>query len=202
MEGNKDTASTVKIESIEAENNRETKKGSVTVNDVRSMLKLTKDGNVKQTIANCRIILENDSMFKGAIRKNELSGRTDIVKETNWKRSTIAFDDTDFNYILLHMEENYNIFSEKNAKRAIIIVANDNSYHPIKEKLNSLKWDGIERIGKLLPRYLGAEECEYTYEATRIMLMGAISRVFNPGCQFEYMVCFVGGQGVGKSSFL
>lgn len=202
MEGNKDTASTVKIESIEAENNKETKKNSITVNNVRAMLKLTKDGNVKQTIANCRIVLENDSIFKGAIRKNELSGRTDIVKETNWKRSTIAFDDTDFNYILLHMEENYDIFSEKNAKRAISIVANDNSYHPIKEKLNSLKWDGMERIGKLLPRYLGAEECEYTYEATRIMLMGAISRVFNPGCKFEYMVCFVGGQGVGKSSFL
>ena len=203
MNESKRIASTVNTEKTEAKNiNDDASIDEINVDDVKAMLKVTKDGNVRQTIANCRIVLENDPLFKGAIRKNELSGRTDIVKETNWKRSTIAFDDTDFNYILLHMEENYDIVSEKNAKRAINIVANDNSYHPIRERLNSLKWDGIERVGKLLPRYLGADECEYTYEATRIMLMGAISRVFHPGCKFEYMVCLVGGQGVGKSSFL
>lgn len=203
MNESKGIASTVNTEKTEAKNiNDDASIDEINVDDVKAMLKVTKDGNVRQTIANCRIVLENDPLFKGAIRKNELSGRTDIVKETNWKRSTIAFDDTDFNYILLHMEENYDIVSEKNAKRAINIVANDNSYHPIRERLNSLKWDGIERVGKLLPRYLGAYECEYTYEATRIMLMGAISRVFHPGCKFEYMVCLVGGQGVGKSSFL
>ena len=32
--------------------------------------------------------------------------------------------------------------------------------------------------------------------------MGAVHRVYNPGCKFEYMVCLVGGQGAGKSSFL
>lgn len=203
MNESKGIVSTVNTEKTEAKNiNDDASIDEINVDDVKAMLKVTKDGNVRQTIANCRIVLENDPLFKGAIRKNELSGRTDIVKETNWKRSTIAFDDTDFNYILLHMEENYDIVSEKNAKRAINIVANDNSYHPIRERLNSLKWDGIERVGKLLPRYLGADECEYTYEATRIMLMGAISRVFHPGCKFEYMVCLVGGQGVGKSSFL
>ena len=34
------------------------------------------------------------------------------------------------------------------------------------------------------------------------MMMGAVQRVYNPGCKFEYMVCLVGGQGAGKSSFL
>ena len=35
----------------------------------------------------------------------------------------------------------------------------------------------------------------------KLFLMGAISRVFNPGCKFETMLCLVGGQGAGKSSF-
>ena len=32
-------------------------------------------------------------------------------------------------------------------------------------------------------------------------MLGAISRVFEPGCKFELMLCLVGGQGSGKSSF-
>lgn len=32
-------------------------------------------------------------------------------------------------------------------------------------------------------------------------MLGAISRAFTPGCKFEYMLCLVGGQGAGKSTF-
>ena len=41
----------------------------------------------------------------------------------------------------------------------------------------------------------------YTCEAMRLFLLGAISRAFRPGCKFEIMLCLVGGQGAGKSSF-
>ena len=33
-------------------------------------------------------------------------------------------------------------------------------------------------------------------------MLGAISRIFKPGCKFEYMLCLVGGQGAGKSTFI
>lgn len=52
-----------------------------------------------------------------------------------------------------------------------------------------------------MPRFLGAEEGEYTYQALRLFMLGAISRVFKPGCKFEVMLCLVGGQGAGKSTF-
>lgn len=71
----------------------------------------------------------------------------------------------------------------------------------IVDKLESLEWDGKERLRRLFPRYLGIPESDYTYEATRLMMMGAVHRVFYPGIKFEYMICLVGGQGVGKSSF-
>lgn len=32
-------------------------------------------------------------------------------------------------------------------------------------------------------------------------MLGAISRVFKPGSKFETMLCLVGGQGAGKSTF-
>ena len=39
------------------------------------------------------------------------------------------------------------------------------------------------------------------YEALKLFLLGAISRAFQPGCKFEIMLCLVGGQGAGKSTF-
>ena len=49
--------------------------------------------------------------------------------------------------------------------------------------------------------FLGADADDYTYEALKLFLMGAISRAFQPGCKFEIMLCLVGGQGAGKSTF-
>ncbi len=77
-------------------------------------------------------------MLKGAIRRNELSCKTDIVKEMDWRRRSKTFTDTDFNNIMLRMEKLYGITRDKNIKRAIDIVGNNNHYHPIIDKLESL----------------------------------------------------------------
>ena len=78
------------------------------------------------------------------------------------------------------------------------VIANENRYHPVCDFLNSLVWDGTERIRFCLHHFLGADTDDYTYEALRLFLLGAISRVFTPGCKFEIMLCLVGGQGSGK----
>ena len=51
---------------------------------------------------------------------------------------------------------------------AIRIVANENRYHPIRDYLNGLQWDGTERIAHVLRHFLGAAEDEYTCEAMKI----------------------------------
>ena len=169
---------------------------------IRDSLKKRSDGSPRQPIENVIEVLNNDPMLKDAIRRNELSCKTDIVKKMDWRRRSKTFTDTDFNNIMLRMEKFYGITRDKNIKRAIDIVGNNNHYHPIIDKLESLEWDGNSRLRYLLPRYLGTDESNYIFEATRIMMMGAVHRVYNPGCKFEYMVCLVGGQGAGKSSFL
>ena len=168
---------------------------------VRNGLAKNDDGKVRQTIENAMYVLNNDPMLKDSIKRNELSCKTDIVKDMDWRRRSKTFTDTDFNNIMLRMEKKYGIIRDKNIKRAIDIVGNNNHYHPIIDKLESLEWDGKERLRHLFPRYLGTPETDYTYEATRLMMMGAAHRVFYPGIKFEYMICLVGGQGVGKSSF-
>lgn len=184
-----------KSSNVEDKDNKE-------IEAIRDSLKKRPDGSPRQTIENVIEVLNNDPMLKDAIRRNELSCKTDIVKKMDWRRRSKTFTDTDFNNIMLRMEKFYGITRDKNIKRAIDIVGNNNHYHPIIDKLESLEWDGNSRLRYLLPRYLGTDESNYIFEATRIMMMGAVHRVYNPGCKFEYMVCLVGGQGAGKSSFL
>ena len=171
-----------------------------TVADVKEMLTKHSNGEIQRTIQNCITILQNDHLLADAIRLNLLSERIDIVKPVGWPRSGKTLHDTDMKYILRRMEK-YGISGEKKVESAIRIVANENRYHPIRDYLNGLQWDGTERIAHVLHHFLGAAEDEYTCEAMKIFLLGAIKRVFQPGCKFETMLCLVGGQGVGKSSF-
>ena len=139
--------------------------------------------------------------MKGAIRKNLLTERIDIVKPLGWYRDSPTLTDVDVKYLLLYFEENYGLTVEKKIIDAVAVIANENRYHPVCDFLNALQWDGTERIRFCLHRFLGSDTDDYTYEALKLFLLGAISRAFKPGCKFEVMLCLVGGQGAGKSSF-
>ena len=165
------------------------------------MLESTEKGSVRNSIRNCLTVFQNDPLLSGAIAKNLLTERVDIVKPIGYHRIGTAITDTDMNYLLLYLEETYGLTSEKKIAAAIGIVANENGYHPIRDYLNGLSWDGTERIRTCLHHFLGADSDPYTYEALRLFLLGAIHRAFCPGCKFEVMLCLVGGQGAGKSTF-
>lgn len=173
----------------------------MSVEEVRGSLDLTDNGAIKNTIKNCLTVFQNDPVLHGAIRFNLLTERIDIVKPLWWEKQTTTMNDTDFNYLMLYLEDKYGLTSETKIERAISIVADCDKYHPIRDYLNSLEWDGTERIRYALQHFLGADEDEYTYQALRLFMLGAISRVFKPGCKFEVMLCLVGGQGAGKSTF-
>lgn len=156
---------------------------------------------MKQCIRNVVTVFENDPKFKGAIRYNMMTDRNDIVKGLGWYRESTALTDSDIDHIMLYLEEHYSLTTEKKIKSAINVVAMENKYHPIREKLGSLVWDGKERIKDVLHHFLGADQNNYVYEAMKVLLLGAISRVYRPGTKFEYMLILVGGQGAGKSTF-
>lgn len=172
-----------------------------TIEEVRSSLEQSKKGKVYNTAANYKKVLQHDPMLKGAIRKNLMTERIDIVKPLGWYRDSTTLTDVDIKNLLLYFEENYGLTVEKKIEDMVKVVANENRYHPVCDFLNSLKWDGQERIRYCMKRFLGAQADDYTYEVLKLFLLGAISRAFKPGCKFEVMLCLVGGQGAGKSSF-
>jgi len=172
-----------------------------TTEEVKSLLELNEKQQVKNTMQNVYQVFMSDPMLYGAIGYNILTGRIDICKYLWWERTASAMNDTDFNYLMLYLENRYGLNNENRIRKALTVVAHQNQYHPICDYLNKLQWDGIERIPYALHHFLGAEVSEYTCEVMRLFLLGAIHRVFKPGCKFELMLCLVGGQGAGKSTF-
>jgi predicted P-loop ATPase len=75
-------------------------------------------------------------------------------------------------------------------------------YHPVKDYLSSLKWDGVKRVDTWLSRYGGADENEYTRAVGAIVLIAAVRRVMDPGCKFDEMLVLESDQGLLKSTAL
>lgn len=186
-------------ETDEKENLQKQSEEQLFDNIQRAGLSVGKQG-VKQTIGNCVAALVYDPRFKGNIKYNLFTRQIDIVGGTYWKRSDISISDNDFNNILLYLEQNYGLMNKDKIYSALDVVAHQNEYHPIRDSLESLKYQGEGYIENLFPKYLGVEKGEYCTEVTKIFMLGAIERVFNPGCKFDTMLCIVGGQGIGKST--
>lgn len=75
-----------------------------------------------------------------------------------------------------------------------------NQYDPIKEYLETLRWDGSPRIDNWLRAYLGADNTPLNRAFGRKTLLAAVRRVHQPGAKFDFMLVLEGSQGTGKSS--
>lgn len=162
---------------------------------------MSERGNPRQTIGNVVKILNEDPFLAGAIKWNEMSETIDIVRNLGWARDVDAICDTDTNNLILYMEKNYGISNGNTIEKAIDIVANNNRYHPVREILKTLKWDGVPRVENALTHFLGVEKTELTTTALKLFMFGAAARMFEPGIKFETSLCLVGDQGAGKSTF-
>jgi len=76
----------------------------------------------------------------------------------------------------------------------------DNPFHPIRQYLAALRWDGESRLGRWVTTYLGVEDTPLTAAIGRIMLIAAVRRVREPGVKFDTILVLEGEQGVGKST--
>ncbi|MBW4863045.1 MAG: virulence-associated E family protein [Paeniclostridium sp.] len=167
-------------------------------------LEVDKKGMYKASNKNIVAILENDRNLKGKIAYNLFSNRTMVKGDLPWRsasdkvRGDIWQDSDDAN-LRVYIDITYGIVAPYKINDGLAIIEKKNKYHPIIDYLNSNTWDKISRVDTLMIDYLGAEDCEYTRSITRKMLVAAVSRIFNPGIKFDYMLVLVGRQGIGKS---
>lgn len=168
-----------------------------------------KDGNIissvpYKTIDNYEIILDHDYRFVGKIKFDEFSRSTCLKGSVPWemKENYRPWNDYDDSALFACIQRDYLLSSKPYYFDAIANVSMRHKFHPVRELLDSLKWDGKEHIRHLLPDYLGVEDTEYTYQVFRLWMLGAVARVYQPGVKFDYVMILQGGQGIGKSTLL
>jgi putative DNA primase/helicase len=171
-------------------------------------LDLTKKGLIKPSLANISLVLENDPQLKGAIAYNDF--REELVRKagTPWCECKNPVNgepwrNEDDVQVKKFLEVNYKLSPQiARFTDAVSIAGYNNRFHPIKDYLESLKWDEKPRLDSLLTRYLGVVDNDYTSAVSRKILCAAVARIFEPGVKFDFVLILEGKQGKGKSTFI
>lgn len=198
----------------------------------KSLLDLNEEGVIKGTLHNLRLIVENDPWTAGVMAFNEFTqdvvqkakpgakkarrtGQPKPVLQltgSSWEmRDTVNGDfwteDKD-NAIRAVIESpktqgGYGIkVPDRDLRAAIDIVGRKNAFHPVRNYLSGLKWDGAPRVELLFIDYMGSPDDPYTRAVARLMMTAAVARVFEPGIKFDFAIILQGLQGKRKSTFI
>ena len=115
----------------------------------------------------------------------------------------VVLDDRIMSHLRLDADRRFKFLARKDFWYDVVAdIALRNAYHPVRDYLSGLKWDGEGRIDEWLVRFCGVEDSEYVRAVSRIVLMAAVRRVRRPGVKFDEMLVLEGAQGLGKSQVL
>ncbi len=146
----------------------------------------------------------------GALALNEMSGQIEVRRALPTIAASAArpagrgVDDTDAILLTEWMQMEGHWFNLKTTlvQEGIVAAAVENRFHPVRDYLDSLVWDGKFRVGGWLATYLGARREPYENTVGMMWLVSAVARIYQPGCQCDYMPVLEGPQGAGKSTAL
>ncbi len=164
---------------------------TIPLNAWKGRLSSSKQG-YKKNITNLMLCLKGIRELGNTIRWNEFSGRIE------WNGSPL--EDHQLIDIRLILEANEYEPADKDLLPAVIRHARENAYHPVRDYLRAVKWDGTPRIDHWLTNCLGAANTEFIRTIARKTLVAAVARAFKPGCKADTMLVLEGPQGLKKSS--
>ena len=165
-------------------------------------LEYSKSGKLQCTIGNIILILENDPALRGHIVHDLFAGFDGVVGGLPWNKKATQWTDSDDANLRVWLETNYGLTGKEKIADALTAVLTRHSYHPIRDYLNGLTWDGTPRLERLIIDYIGAEDTELNRVMTRKHFTAAVTRVFKPGCKYDYCLVMTGPEGAGKSTLL
>jgi predicted P-loop ATPase len=167
----------------------------------------TKNGERKKTLRNCvNYFLLPNTELKDALAFNMFSNRIAVTRKLPWHLDDIpegkvkewtGHDAVKCRYYLnlRGFDCQVNLIQE-----ATVEIATRRPFHPVKDYMSNLYWDGIPRLDTWLSQYCGVKDTIYTREVARIALMQMVKRVYQPGCKADYVMVLEGPQGARKSS--
>jgi predicted P-loop ATPase len=174
----------------------------------RFTLICTRFGTPKALLANVVIVLRNAECWRGVLAFDQFAYRIMLLAAPPWQlraegaeykqRVWTEQDDLAATH-WLQTVEGITVAPAVTAQ-AVELVARDHTYHPVRDYVRSREWDGKDRLATMLSTYFGAEQSAYTEAVGRMVMISAVARIVDPGCQVDTMLILEGEQGLMKST--
>lgn len=158
-----------------------------------SKLYTTAKGAVKNTFANICTILRHSSEYAG-MRFNEMTQTPEF--------GGAPVSDARLALMREDIERRYGFSPATDSlAQAMVGVASENTYHPVREYLEGLTWDHVPRLASVTATMLDAESSRINVAMVRAWFISAVARAYQPGCKVDTCLVLVGAQGARKSTF-
>lgn len=150
-------------------------------------------------------LLKDNEQLKNLFRYNLMTKDIEFIRKAGidyWNHGDFLIDEDLVHlkeYIAVVMDEE---FDKKRIEEAVMLTSKRQAYNPLRQYLDSLKWDGEKRLEKWLVDICGCDDNPYTRDVATKTLCGAVARAYNPGTKFDYMLILEGSQGIGKSTLV
>jgi hypothetical protein len=148
-------------------------------------------------LVNVTEILDTDPRWAGRLRWSDFVGAPELDGR--------SLTDEDEGHTAVWLGKVYGMHPPMTRiHEAIRVVCHLHRYHPVREYLDGLVWDGVERLDVWLSTWAGCEVTDDGLTATygRKWPISAVARVYEPGCKVDNVLVLQGGQGIGKSRIL
>ena len=161
-------------------------------------------GRPMRTIKNVAAVLERDAPWIGVLAYDEFRERV-VTRRPQPSDPACVAEWSDLASIgaAVWLTTNHGLTVPTTMiDQAVDLVAHRHRYHPVREYLDRLTWDGVPRLGAWLVTYCGADSTAYTRGVGARWCISAVARVYRPGCQVDCTLVLEGAQGAGKSTAL
>lgn len=158
------------------------------------------DGARATSIAAIRAIVETGV----PVRHDMFADRIVIISPVPWDRTgpfPRMWQDTDTTGCKAALEMQFLKPSKDTTLDAVAFVAKRSPFHPVRDYLDSLSWDGLPRLDEMPALYMGALNTQFARLAMPKFMIQAVARIQEPGCKADAMLVLEGEQGIKKSTF-
>jgi len=158
---------------------------------------------VLPTVANALLALRSDKAWRGVFGFNEFTRETVLRKPLpdGGAAALTELDEVAVSRVLVWLQQRGIMRMTADAThRAVDIVARENPFHPVRDWLDALLWDGKPRLDTWLRDCLGSPDDDYTKAISRMFPISMAARVQRPGCKADYMPVLESDQGEMKSA--
>lgn len=169
----------------------------------RERLILNKSGGVVVAPHNISLILENDPNLANLFRLNEFATRVEFTRAPPFGGAVRELADAEIMElaIWLGQPETYGMNVQPKMIGSVLgAVAARNTFHPVRDYLDTLEWDGTDRLPTMLADYFGVKKDEYSRQVGLNFMISAAARVREPGIKSDLMMVLEGKQGIYKST--